>query len=41
MKIIAGEAKNKTIKSRKGTDTRPTLGSMKESSILNYSSICS
>ncbi|WP_294654288.1 16S rRNA (guanine(966)-N(2))-methyltransferase RsmD [uncultured Fusobacterium sp.] len=31
MKIIAGEAKNKTIKSRKGTDTRPTLGSMKES----------
>ena len=31
MKIIAGEAKNKKIKSRKGTDTRPTLGSMKES----------
>ena len=31
MKIIAGDAKNKRIKSRKGTDTRPTLGSMKES----------
>lgn len=31
MKIIAGEAKNKRIKSRKGNDTRPTLGSMKES----------
>lgn len=31
MKIIAGDAKNKKIKSRKGTDTRPTLGSMKES----------
>lgn len=31
MRIIAGDAKNKKIKSRKGTDTRPTLGSMKES----------
>ena len=31
MRIIAGDAKNKRIKSRKGTDTRPTLGSMKES----------
>ena len=28
MRIIAGDAKNKRIKSRKGTDTRPTLGSM-------------
>ncbi|MGL5963949.1 MAG: 16S rRNA (guanine(966)-N(2))-methyltransferase RsmD [Fusobacteriaceae bacterium] len=31
MRIIAGEAKNKKIKSRKGMDTRPTLGSVKES----------
>lgn len=31
MRIIAGEAKNKRIITRKGTDTRPTLGSMKES----------
>lgn len=31
MRIIAGDAKNKKIISRKGTDTRPTLGSMKES----------
>lgn len=31
MRIIAGDAKNKVIKSRKGLDTRPTLGSMKES----------
>lgn len=35
MKIIAGDAKNKRIKSRKGTDTRPTLGSMKESLFLS------
>ncbi|MGL5232874.1 MAG: RsmD family RNA methyltransferase, partial [Fusobacteriaceae bacterium] len=31
MRIIAGEAKNKRLKSRKGMDTRPTLGSVKES----------
>ncbi|MGL4254463.1 MAG: 16S rRNA (guanine(966)-N(2))-methyltransferase RsmD [Fusobacteriaceae bacterium] len=31
MRIIAGEAKNKKIKSRKGMNTRPTLGSVKES----------
>lgn len=31
MRIIAGEAKNKKLKSRKGMDTRPTLGSVKES----------
>lgn len=31
MRIIAGEAKNKLLKTRKGTDTRPTLGSVKES----------
>ena len=31
MRIIAGDAKNKKLKTRKGTDTRPTLGSMKES----------
>lgn len=31
MRIIAGDAKNKRLKTRKGTDTRPTLGSMKES----------
>ncbi len=31
MRIIAGEAKNKKLKSRKGSDTRPTLGSVKES----------
>ncbi|MGL4307272.1 16S rRNA (guanine(966)-N(2))-methyltransferase RsmD [Cetobacterium sp. SF1] len=31
MRIIAGEAKGKTIKCRKGLDTRPTLDSVKES----------
>ncbi|MGL6065336.1 MAG: 16S rRNA (guanine(966)-N(2))-methyltransferase RsmD [Fusobacteriaceae bacterium] len=31
MRIIAGEAKNKKLKSRKGMETRPTLGSVKES----------
>lgn len=31
MRIIAGESKNKKLKSRKGIDTRPTLGSVKES----------
>ncbi|MGL4392656.1 MAG: 16S rRNA (guanine(966)-N(2))-methyltransferase RsmD [Fusobacteriaceae bacterium] len=30
MRIIAGEAKNRKIKSRKGRETRPTLGSVKE-----------
>ena len=31
MRIIAGEAKNRIIKTRKGFDTRPTLESVKES----------
>lgn len=31
MRIIAGDAKNRKLKTRKGRDTRPTLGSMKES----------
>lgn len=31
MRIIAGDAKNKKIKSRRGMNTRPTLGSVKES----------
>lgn len=31
MKIIAGEAKGRKIKSRKGMDTRPTLANVKES----------
>ena len=31
MRIIAGEAKSKRLKSRKGMNTRPTLGSVKES----------
>ncbi|WP_410208186.1 16S rRNA (guanine(966)-N(2))-methyltransferase RsmD [Fusobacterium sp.] len=31
MRIIAGDAKNRRLKTRKGRDTRPTLGSMKES----------
>ena len=31
MRIIAGDAKNKKLKTRKGKETRPTLGSMKES----------
>lgn len=31
MKIIAGEAKGRVIKSRKGTETRPTLANVKES----------
>ncbi|MCJ8342604.1 MAG: 16S rRNA (guanine(966)-N(2))-methyltransferase RsmD [Cetobacterium sp.] len=31
MRIIAGEAKGKIIKCRKGMDTRPTLDSVKES----------
>ncbi len=31
MKIIAGEAKGRAIKSRKGHDTRPTLATVKES----------
>lgn len=31
MRIIAGEAKNRKIKTRKGFDTRPTLESVKES----------
>lgn len=31
MRIIAGDAKNKKLKSRKGMNTRPTLGSVKES----------
>lgn len=37
MKIIAGEAKGRAIKSRKGMDTRPTLANIKESlfSIIN------
>lgn len=37
MRIIAGEAKNRIIKTRKGLDTRPTLESVKESlfSIIN------
>ncbi len=30
MRIIAGEAKNRKIKTKKGFDTRPTLESMKE-----------
>lgn len=31
MKIIAGEAKSRKLKSRKGMDTRPTLANIKES----------
>ena len=31
MRIIAGKAKGRTIKTRKGTDTRPTLDRVKES----------
>lgn len=31
MRIIAGEAKNRKLKTRKGFDTRPTLESVKES----------
>lgn len=31
MRIIAGEARNRKIKTRKGFDTRPTLESVKES----------
>lgn len=31
MRIIAGEAKNRRLKSRKGMDTRPTLANIKES----------
>ena len=31
MRIIAGESKNKKLKTRKGIETRPTLGSIKES----------
>lgn len=31
MRIIAGESKNKKLKTRKGMNTRPTLGSVKES----------
>lgn len=31
MRIVAGTAKNKRIKTRKGTDTRPTLEKVKES----------
>lgn len=37
MRIIAGEAKNRVLKSRKGMETRPTLANIKESlfSIIN------
>ena len=31
MRIIAGEAKNRKIKTRKGFDTRPTLVSVNDS----------
>ncbi len=31
MRIIAGEAKGKRIKTRKGVETRPTLDRIKES----------
>jgi len=43
MKIIAGEAKGRVIKSRKGMDTRPTLANVKEalfSMILPYINDC-
>ncbi|MDP0487959.1 MAG: 16S rRNA (guanine(966)-N(2))-methyltransferase RsmD [Fusobacterium sp. JB021] len=43
MKIIAGEAKGRVIKSRKGMETRPTLANVKESlfsMILPYINNC-
>ncbi len=43
MKIIAGTAKGRKLKSRKGMDTRPTLANVKESLfsiIQNYIEGC-